>query len=158
MKVKVIRKFDSSGNEMDSEYATEDGVRISRRAYDRNKIIKKSKKKAKKVIKSKVTNKLRKQTNLDFYQSKKWRSLRYRVLKKYNGCCMLCGESHKKHGIVLHVDHIKPRSKYPKLELSFENMQLLCEACNLGKSNTDDTDWRPDEFIALSDRDILECK
>ena len=56
---------------------------------------------------------------------------------------MCCGRSPKEHGIVIHVDHIKPRSKYPKLELAFDNMQLLCAACNYGKSNIDNTDWRP---------------
>jgi hypothetical protein len=42
----------------------------------------------------------------------------------------------------LHVDHIKPRSKFPHLALSLSNLQVLCRQCNLGKSNTDDTDWR----------------
>jgi hypothetical protein len=35
----------------------------------------------------------------------------------------------------LHVDHIKPVSKYPELKLEFDNLQILCENCNLGKSN-----------------------
>ena len=59
---------------------------------------------------------------------------------------MCCGRSRKDHGVVIHVDHIKPRSKYPHLALVFENMQILCEDCNLGKSNVDATDWRPDEY------------
>lgn len=56
---------------------------------------------------------------------------------------MACGRSKKEHGIVIHVDHIQPRSKRPELALCFENLQLLCADCNLGKSNTDNTDWRP---------------
>jgi 5-methylcytosine-specific restriction endonuclease McrA len=28
------------------------------------------------------------------------------------------------------------------LELTLSNLQVLCEDCNLGKSNTDATDWR----------------
>jgi len=80
----------------------------------------------------------------DFYMSHAWRELRYRVLRKYKAACMACGRSPKHHGIVIHVDHIKPRSKFPRLELVFENLQLLCEDCNLAKGNKDCIDWRPD--------------
>jgi 5-methylcytosine-specific restriction endonuclease McrA len=78
----------------------------------------------------------------DFYWSDEWRALRYRRLKDSDGCCCLCGRSRRAHGIVLHVDHIKPRSKHPEIELVFENTQVLCEDCNLGKSNRCDRDWR----------------
>lgn len=81
--------------------------------------------------------------NSDFYLSREWRELRVRVLEKYECKCMMCGRSPKIHKIVIHVDHIKPRSKYPLLSLEFNNLQLLCEDCNLGKSNKYDTDWRP---------------
>lgn len=78
------------------------------------------------------------------YASKEWRSLRYKVIKKYGGACMACGRTRKHHGVVIHVDHIKPRSIYPDLALDFDNLQLLCEDCNLGKGNKCDIDWRPD--------------
>lgn len=81
----------------------------------------------------------------DFYYSIEWRRLRYRVLQKYSAECMCCGRSKKDHGVVIHVDHIKPKSKYPELALVFENLQLLCEDCNIGKSDVDETDWRPDD-------------
>lgn len=80
----------------------------------------------------------------DFYKSKEWRSLRVRVLEKYECKCMMCGHSPKEHGIVMHVDHIKPRSTHPHLQLREDNLQLLCEDCNLGKSNKYKTDWRPE--------------
>lgn len=83
----------------------------------------------------------RAQPGVDFYASEEWRRLRFKVLKTANGVCMLCGRG-RPHGVVLHVDHIKPRSKHPELELIFENLQVLCEDCNLGKGNRDDTDWR----------------
>ncbi len=77
----------------------------------------------------------------DFYQSREWLDLRYRVLRKSNGCCQLCG-NRGTDDAPLHCDHIKPRSKHPELELSESNIQVLCKNCNLGKSNKDATDWR----------------
>ena len=77
----------------------------------------------------------------DFYESRAWLDLRYRVLQKSRGCCQLCGT----RGSVsnpLQVDHIKPRSTHPELALFESNMQVLCRSCNLGKSNKDKTDWR----------------
>src|SRR5690606_21842035 len=75
----------------------------------------------------------------DFFDSREWRELRYQVLKHYGRKCMLCGCTSGE----MHVDHIKPRSKYPELALEFTNLQVLCRPCNLGKSNWDETDWRP---------------
>jgi uncharacterized protein (TIGR02646 family) len=88
-----------------------------------------------------------------FYKSKEWRKLRYQVLRKYSAECMCCGRSKKNDGVVIHVDHVKPKSKYPKLALDFTNLQLLCEDCNLGKSNIDETDWRP----ALDDQEQIDA-
>jgi len=78
----------------------------------------------------------------EFLVTREWRELRYRVLRKRGGSCECCGRNYRDHGVVVHVDHIKPRSKYPHLSLVFENLQVLCEDCNIGKSNKDQTDWR----------------
>lgn len=83
----------------------------------------------------------RRDARRDFYQSPEWRKVRYSALLKSDGKCCLCGAS-KKNGKVLHVDHIKPRSRYPHLQFELSNLQVLCEDCNLGKSNLDCTDWR----------------
>jgi len=72
-----------------------------------------------------------------FYESPLWQRLRYETLKKYRACC-LCGSTDQ-----LHVDHIKPRSLYPALELEPDNMQVLCKSCNIAKSNRDTEDYRP---------------
>jgi 5-methylcytosine-specific restriction endonuclease McrA len=77
----------------------------------------------------------------DFYSSRGWRDLRYKAITANNGKCEACGRG-KHDGITIHVDHIKPRSKHPELELTLSNLQILCDDCNLGKSNKDDTDWR----------------
>lgn len=77
-----------------------------------------------------------------FYDSADWRTVRFEALRLSSGACVLCGRSNRQHGVVLHVDHIKPRSLRPDLALTLSNLQVLCEDCNLGKSNRDDTDWR----------------
>jgi hypothetical protein len=73
-----------------------------------------------------------------FYLSREWRELRFKILVKYGRKCMCCNAKNK----VLHVDHIKPVSKYPGLRLTESNLQVLCEDCNLGKSNIYETDFR----------------
>jgi len=87
----------------------------------------------------------------DFYESREWLELRYRVLQKNNGCCMLCGCRATAEN-PLQVDHIKPRSKYPELELVESNLQILCKNCNHGKSNKDETDWRFRASRELTDK------
>jgi len=77
-------------------------------------------------------------TRKGFYESREWLTLRYFTLKRFGRKCMLC---HTLDG-EMHVDHIRPRSKFPALELDPENLQVLCKACNLGKSNLDDEDFR----------------
>lgn len=76
-----------------------------------------------------------------FYDTDEWKSIRYKVLVKYGATCQCCGAT-RADGVKIHVDHIKPRSKHPELELSFENLQVLCEPCNMGKRARDQTDWR----------------
>jgi hypothetical protein len=60
--------------------------------------------------------------------------LRYKVLSTASFKCKRCGNSPAlDHSCKLHVDHIVPFSKGGKNV--FENLQALCEECNLGKSN-----------------------
>ncbi len=80
----------------------------------------------------------RKGMKADFYRTREWFDLRYKAILKYGRVCACCKSKEGPH----HVDHVKPRSKYPSLELELRNLQVLCEACNIGKSNTDETDWR----------------
>lgn len=76
-----------------------------------------------------------------FYQSSEWRDIRYKALVQHGNRCCCCGAS-PRTGAVIHVDHIKPRSIYPEYALTLDNLQVLCEQCNVSKSNTDETDWR----------------
>ncbi len=70
-----------------------------------------------------------------------WKKLRYKVIQNSNKHCALCGRG-KEDGITIEVDHIKPVCKYPELALDITNLQVLCEDCNTGKGNWDETDWR----------------
>lgn len=77
----------------------------------------------------------------DFYRSREWREVRYDALLMHGGACQCCGAT-PSDGPKLHVDHIVPRSVAPELALDIENLQVLCEDCNLGKGARDATDWR----------------
>lgn len=80
----------------------------------------------------------------DFLTSYAWRTVRMQALKLYGAVCMCCGD-HPANGAVMNVDHIKPRKHFPNLALDIENLQILCGACNQGKCNWDETDWRQTE-------------
>lgn len=73
-----------------------------------------------------------------FYQSWDWKKVRFKVLKEYGPACMCCGSTHRPV-----VDHIKPLAKYPHMALDFDNLQVLCNDCNMGKAGDDETDFRP---------------
>lgn len=75
-----------------------------------------------------------------FYASWEWKKLRYKVLLKYGRQCMCCGA--KPPNVTLVVDHIKPVAKFPDLRLDESNLQVLCNSCNMGKSNNNETDFR----------------
>jgi len=79
-------------------------------------------------------------TTSAFLLSYEWRALRMMAIKKYGRVCACCGASGA--GVVINVDHIKPRKKYPHLALDINNTQILCNTCNHGKGNWDETDWR----------------
>ena len=77
-----------------------------------------------------------------FYNSWRWKKVRFEALKKYGPECMCCKSDYR-----LVVDHIKPRSKFPELELDIDNLQILCNECNMGKSNDDYTDFRDNHDV-----------
>jgi hypothetical protein len=61
-------------------------------------------------------------------------SIRIKVLSRDNFRCVFCGRSPATEaGIRLHIDHVLPFSKGGTNTL--ENLQTLCEECNIGKSN-----------------------
>lgn len=72
-----------------------------------------------------------------FFDSPEWLRLRQLAFSKYGRKCMKCGTRDR-----LQVDHVKPRSIYPKLALDINNLQVLCKCCNLNKGLTE-IDYRP---------------
>lgn len=85
----------------------------------------------------------------EFFESREWKRLRYEALQLHGTKCLCCGRG-REQGLMMHVDHIKPRSKFPELQWQLSNLQVLCEDCNLGKGAWDQTDWRrdtPPEFF-----------
>lgn len=89
-------------------------------------------------------------TNKEFEQEKKKKSIvsvvqpeqsrsiswrqRFLVMRRDDFKCRCCGNSPAlSPGLVLHVDHIHPWSKGGSTTL--DNLQALCEQCNIGKSD-----------------------
>jgi len=73
---------------------------------------------------SKIFNKPRKRDPIDT-------RLRHEIFKRDGYKCIDCGKT--KENTTLHADHILPVSQGGTDEL--ENLQTLCQACNLAKSN-----------------------
>ena len=86
---------------------------------------------------------LRTKKNGGFYSSWEWKNARYVALKTNGYRCQCCGwrPGDTDHGHLV-VDHVKPRSKYPGLALEQSNLQVLCNDCNMGKSNIYEDDFR----------------
>lgn len=76
-----------------------------------------------------------------FLNSEEWKRVRWLALKKFGFACMACGRT-RRDGVILHIDHIKPRCRYPELALSLDNLQVLCQTCNFGKGYEHEDDLR----------------
>lgn len=80
-------------------------------------------------------------TSKEFLNTWEWKTLRYEVLLEQGSKCQCCNAT-KSSGAIMCVDHIKPRRTHPELALDKNNLQVLCNDCNMGKGNWDDTDHR----------------
>jgi 5-methylcytosine-specific restriction endonuclease McrA len=69
-------------------------------------------------------------------KGKDWKEQQY---KHQKGCCALCQKAIELKGS--HIDHEKPISKFPKLNLDPSNMRVTCPICNVTKG---------DKFVDLS--------
>jgi 5-methylcytosine-specific restriction endonuclease McrA len=77
----------------------------------------------------------------EFYKSWDWKRLSYETRKERGQRCECCGAT-PAHGVRIVCDHIKPIRKHWHLRLDRDNLQVLCDDCNMGKGSHDDTDWR----------------
>jgi 5-methylcytosine-specific restriction endonuclease McrA len=94
--------------------------------------------KYKKVYIHRTRYKYKNKKQKNFFMSKRWKNLRQVVINNYGKRCMRCGVL----GGPCHIDHIFPRSRYPNLEFDFDNLQVLCNDCNMKKSNKFYCDFR----------------
>jgi 5-methylcytosine-specific restriction endonuclease McrA len=78
-----------------------------------------------------------------FYSSWAWKQVRYEALSIHGRRCQCCGwqPGDTPHGHLV-VDHIKPRRRFPDLELCVDNLQVLCNDCNMGKGAVHQDDFR----------------
>ncbi|EQC47982.1 HNH endonuclease [Bacteriovorax sp. Seq25_V] len=83
-----------------------------------------------------------------------WKYLREKVLAIQGERCLCCGTKTES----MHIDHIKPKSRYPHLEYMIDNLQVLCPDCNKSKSFTDETDYRKSNHLIALLREVNENK
>lgn len=69
-----------------------------------------------------------------FYGSPEWRLLRKEIIKSHENVCKNCGKKITEKNDIT-IDHILPRSKFPKSALEIKNMRILCRSCNSSKGN-----------------------
>jgi 5-methylcytosine-specific restriction endonuclease McrA len=67
-----------------------------------------------------------------FYLTADWRYVRRQVTERDGNVCRRCNLQIQDPN-ELTIDHIKPRSKYPRLALVLSNLQVLCRRCNSSK-------------------------
>lgn len=80
----------------------------------------------------------------EFYASWEWRRLSYDTKLDRGRTCECCGASAPQVRIC--TDHIKPLRNHWNLRLDKNNLQILCEDCNMGKGSRDETDFRPENL------------
>lgn len=101
----------------------------------------------KKVSLKSFVRKMKSRKSRAFIKSDKWKIIRSITIGIYGSSCMCCGKSFEDK--LMNVDHIKPRSKYPRLMDDFYNLQVLCVFCNF-KKGIKETDYRPLSVIGIN--------
>ena len=141
------------GNRQDWSWKPPEEVREALKLGSRKKRITKEDRKRKKKGKKRLTKteKLARLPASKFYRLKRWRYLRWQVFARDGRRCSKCDAV----DVELHIDHIKPRSKFPRLAFSLDNLQVLCRTCNLEKSNKHCTDYRDEAATRELDRQAL---
>lgn len=66
---------------------------------------------------------------MKFYNTKKWKDKRAKILRRDNYICMNCSKYGKTTPATT-VHHIYPYEQFPKLKLNSINLISLCEKCH----------------------------
>lgn len=75
------------------------------------------------------------QESQSFYKSKAWRTLRDAYISEHPLCVRCLAYGRLRTGKI--VDHKRPRSERPELELEWGNLQTLCHGCHNTKTAED---------------------
>jgi len=67
-----------------------------------------------------------------------YQSFRQPLKHDFNQRCGYCDDPDTHYGqeVDYHIDHFKPKSKFPNLETEYSNLIYSCPYCNRAKSNT----------------------
>lgn len=88
--------------------------------------------------------------------SKRWKSLRERIIKRDGGMCNRCWvQLNLIENNNLQVHHIKPRSEYPELMYDPDNLITVCKTCNLELGTSGKLDWDIKKFNEDNNEPIL---
>jgi hypothetical protein len=80
-----------------------------------------------------------------FYMSWEWKRLSYDIKLQRGRKCECCGAQAPQVKII--TDHIKPLRHHWHLRLKPENLQVLCDDCNMGKGSRDESDFRAEMVL-----------
>jgi uncharacterized protein (TIGR02646 family) len=66
-----------------------------------------------------------------------YRSFKKHLENDFNNRCGYCDDPDSYYGqeISYHIDHFKPKSEFPELEVEYKNLVYSCPYCNRAKSN-----------------------
>lgn len=92
--------------------------------------------------------------NVIYGDSSSWKFLREKIFMLQGDRCLCCGKKEES----MHIDHIKPKSRYPHLEYMIDNLQVLCPDCNKNKSYTDETDYRSSQHLIALYNEVRKNK
>ncbi|MFC1938609.1 HNH endonuclease [Chloroflexota bacterium] len=108
-----------------------DGIILSRPRKERMESVKA------RVLELAQERKIRIEEQRQFYTSAEWNNIRKLVIEEGGRVCVLCHKYIENEKDIT-VDHKKPRSKYPELQLSRDNLRILCRSCTSKKG---DREW-----------------
>lgn len=65
-----------------------------------------------------------------------YQAYRQDLRKDFFNACGYCGdEDERVDSVVFHIDHFAPKTRFPTLELVYDNLVYACRYCNVSKSD-----------------------